>query len=131
MPELVLPAGASVQFDLTSRDVVHSFFITGFRFKRDMFPGQVQSFQVDIGERTGSWPDAGICAEFCGLDHHKMRFDVRIVPPDEFAEWAAEACGASVTPLDRTRRSPSPSVDDFSLRRRRRRRPAAHARRAG
>ncbi len=87
-PELVLPAGASVQFDLASRDVVHSFFITGFRFKRDVFPGQVQSFQVDIGERTGSWPDTGICAEFCGLDHHRMRFDVRIVSPDEFAEWA-------------------------------------------
>ena len=52
-PELVLPAGASVQFDLTSRDVIHSFFIPGFRFKRDMFPGEVQSFQVDVGERTG------------------------------------------------------------------------------
>ena len=90
-PELVLPAGARVQFDVTSIDVIHSFWIPGFRFKRDMFPGQVQTFQVDVGNRTGSWPDSGVCAEFCGLDHHKMRFSVRIVTPDEFQSWLQEA----------------------------------------
>ena len=56
-PELVLPAGESVRFELKSLDVIHSFWIPGFRFKRDMFPGQTQTFDVDIGERTGSWPD--------------------------------------------------------------------------
>ncbi len=90
-PELVLPAGTKVQFDLTSVDVIHSFWIPGFRFKRDMFPGQTQTFQVDVGDRTGSWPDSGVCAEFCGLDHHKMRFSVRIVTPDEFQSWLQEA----------------------------------------
>ena len=90
-PELVLPAGTKVQFDLTSIDVIHSFWIPGFRFKRDVFPGQVQTFQVDVGDRTGSWPDSGVCAEFCGLDHHKMRFSVRIVNPDEFQSWLQEA----------------------------------------
>jgi len=90
-PELVLPAGTKVQFDLTSIDVIHSFWIPGFRFKRDMFPGQTQTFQVDVGNRTGSWPDSGVCAEFCGLDHHNMRFSVRIVTPDEFRSWLEEA----------------------------------------
>jgi cytochrome c oxidase subunit 2 len=90
-PELVLPAGAKVQFDLTSIDVIHSFWIPGFRFKRDVFPGQVQKFQVDVGDRTGSWPDSGVCAEFCGLDHSQMRFSVRIVTPDEFQTWLQEA----------------------------------------
>ncbi|MET0143931.1 MAG: cytochrome c oxidase subunit II, partial [Ilumatobacteraceae bacterium] len=80
-PELVLPTGASVRFDLTSIDVIHSFWIPGFRFKRDMFPGQVQSFQVDVADRTGFFEDTGVCAEFCGLDHHKMRFSVRVVTP--------------------------------------------------
>jgi cytochrome c oxidase subunit 2 len=89
-PELVLPAGAKVQFDVTSIDVIHSFWIPGFRFKRDMFPGQIQRFQVDIGERTGSWPDTGVCAEFCGLDHHSMRFSVRVVTPAEFTAWVKE-----------------------------------------
>ena len=90
-PELVLPSGTKVQFDLTSVDVIHSFWIPGFRFKRDMFPGETQTFQVDVGDRTGSWPDSGVCAEFCGLDHHKMRFSVRIVTPDEFQSWLQEA----------------------------------------
>jgi cytochrome c oxidase subunit 2 len=87
IPELVLPAGASVRFDLTSVDVVHSFWIPGFRYKRDVFPGQTQSFQVDVGDTTGAFPDSGVCAEFCGLDHTSMRFDVRIVTPDEFTAW--------------------------------------------
>jgi cytochrome c oxidase subunit 2 len=89
-PELVLPAGAEVRFDLTSVDVIHSFWIPGFRFKRDLFPGQTQSFQVAIGDTTGDFPDTGVCAEFCGLDHTTMRFDVRIVTPDEFAAWEQE-----------------------------------------
>ena len=90
-PELVLPAGAAVQFDLTSVDVVHSFWIPGFRFKRDMFPGEVQTFQVDITGEPGDYPNAGVCAEFCGLDHTSMRFDVRIVSPDEFTQWLEES----------------------------------------
>ncbi len=90
LPELVLPAGAKVQFDLTSLDVIHSFWIPGFRFKRDIFPGQTQTFQVDVGDRTGDYPDSGVCAEFCGLDHHKMRFSVKIVTPEEFAQWLKE-----------------------------------------
>jgi cytochrome c oxidase subunit 2 len=86
-PELVLPAGESVRFELTSLDVIHSFWIPGFRFKRDMFPGQTQTFDVDIADRTGNYPDTGVCAEFCGLDHHSMRFSVRIVTPAEFTQW--------------------------------------------
>ena len=94
LPELVLPTGATVQFDLTSVDVIHSFWIPGFRFKRDVFPGQTQTFQVDVGETTGDWADSGVCAEFCGLDHHKMRFDVRIVTPIEFEDWLDEQASA-------------------------------------
>jgi cytochrome c oxidase subunit 2 len=89
-PELVLPAGATVKFELTSLDVLHSFWVPGFRFKRDIFPGETTSFQVDVSETTGEYPDSGVCAEFCGIDHHKMRFDVRIVTPAEFDVWVAE-----------------------------------------
>jgi cytochrome c oxidase subunit II len=90
VPELVLPAGASVRFDMTSLDVIHSFWIPGFRFKRDVFPDQETSFQVDVSERTGFFENTGVCAEFCGLDHTTMRFSVRIVTPDEFDAWLAE-----------------------------------------
>ena len=89
-PELALPAGASVRFDLTSLDVIHSFWIPGFRFKRDVFPGDDTSFQVDVGTTTGSWPDTGVCAEFCGLDHAYMRFDVTVLTPADFDAWLTE-----------------------------------------
>lgn len=93
-PELVLPAGASVEFSLTSADVIHSFWIPGFRFKRDIFPGETTTFQVDVGEHTGSYPASGVCAEFCGLDHHKMHFSVRIVAAAEFERWLADRADA-------------------------------------
>lgn len=89
-PELVLPAGRTVRFNLTAPDVIHSFWIPGFRYKRDMFPGETSVLQVDVNDRTGSFPASGVCAEFCGLDHHKMRFDVRVVTPDEFEAWLDE-----------------------------------------
>jgi cytochrome c oxidase subunit 2 len=90
VPELVLPAGSSVEVQLTSLDVLHSFWIPGFRFKRDVFPGETTSFQVDVSERTGFFENTGVCAEFCGLDHHEMRFSVRIVSPDEFDRWLVQ-----------------------------------------
>jgi cytochrome c oxidase subunit 2 len=90
VPELVLPAAATVHFELTSVDVIHSFWITGFRYKRDLFPGQTQEFDVVIGDATGEFPLTGVCAEFCGLDHTSMRFSVRVVTPDEFDRWVQE-----------------------------------------
>ena len=89
-PELVLPSDSRVRFRLTSADVIHAFWIPGFRFKRDAIPGQQEEFDVDILDRTGDFPNTGVCAEFCGLDHAFMRFDVRIVTPDEFKAWATE-----------------------------------------
>lgn len=87
VPELVLPASSSVRFDLESADVVHSFWLTPFRFKRDMIPGTLSSFSVDTNDTTGEFPNAGVCGEFCGLDHARMRFRLRILPPDEFEQW--------------------------------------------
>jgi cytochrome c oxidase subunit II len=95
VPELVLPAGSTVRFELTSRDVIHSFWITGFRFKRDVFPHEIRTFTVDVGDRIGTFPTTGVCAEFCGLDHTTMRFGVRIVTPDEFDQWVLDQGGGS------------------------------------
>lgn len=95
IPELVLPASSTVRFNVTSVDVIHSFWIPGFRYKRDMFPNQVGTIDVDMNDRTGAWPAGGVCAEFCGLDHHKMYFDLRVVTADEFAQWVADNGGES------------------------------------
>ncbi len=95
IPELVLPASSTVRFEVSSVDVVHSFWIPGFRYKRDMFPDVVSTVDVDMTATTGAWSAGGVCAEFCGLDHHKMYFDLRVVTPDEFTRWLAEQGGDS------------------------------------
>lgn len=93
-PELVLPAGRSVRFRLKSVDVIHSFWIPGFLFKRDVIPGTVNTFDVSVKDGTGHW-DSGVCAEFCGLYHDRMKFSVRVVTPEEFTAWSAQRKGRS------------------------------------
>jgi cytochrome c oxidase subunit 2 len=90
IPELVLPADSTVRFELESLDVIHSFWITAFRFKRDMIPGRPSEFSVDIKDAPGFYPNAGVCAEYCGLDHALMQFSVRILEPDAFDRWLAD-----------------------------------------
>jgi cytochrome c oxidase subunit II len=87
-PELVLPVDRTVRFELISRDVVHSFWVPNFITKRDLIPGHDNQLEVMI-EEPGVW--RGECSEFCGLDHWKMIFSVRALPPDEFDRWLASA----------------------------------------
>jgi len=91
IPELVLPADSSISFELESLDVIHSFWLTAFRFKRDIIPGTVTNFSVDMEpDSAGSYPNAGVCAEYCGLDHALMQFSVLVLEPDQFDAWLAD-----------------------------------------
>lgn len=87
-PTLVIPSGAVVQFNLASRDVIHSFWVPGFLTKRDVIPGRPASMQVNVTGEPGIY--AGVCAEFCGLHHTTMRFDLEIVAPSRFEEWLTD-----------------------------------------
>jgi cytochrome c oxidase subunit II len=84
LPLLVIPTGERVQFDLVSIDVVHSFWIVPFEFKRDVIPGHPNHFQV-TPDKTGTF--IGRCTELCGLYHSRMLFKVRIVTPAQFSQW--------------------------------------------
>jgi cytochrome c oxidase subunit 2 len=75
-PTLYLPVGKRVQFDLTSRDVIHSFWIPAFLMKMDTIPGIQNKFQV-VPERIGDFK--GKCAELCGEYHSEMLFNVKVV----------------------------------------------------
>ncbi len=86
-PRLVLPAGATVRLRLVATDVVHSFYVPAFLVKRDMIPGVDNSLEIRPTE-PGRY--AGVCAEFCGLDHWRMAFDVEVVSPAEFQAFVAE-----------------------------------------
>jgi cytochrome c oxidase subunit 2 len=84
---LVVPSRTEIRFRMTSLDVIHSFWIPYLRFKRDAFPGRFTEFDLSF-ERPGLTTN-GLCAEFCGLKHDQMVFDVEVLAPADFAAWAA------------------------------------------
>jgi len=82
--EIVVPVGEPVTFRLKTADVIHSFWVPSLGGKLDMIPGRTNSFTLTASE-AGRF--RGQCAEFCGLSHPKMAFEVVAVPPDEFAAF--------------------------------------------
>jgi cytochrome c oxidase subunit 2 len=86
-PELVVPLDQPVELNLVSADVAHSFWVPDFLSKRDLIPGVENEITVTPNE-TGTY--IGRCAEFCGLDHWRMTYTVRVVPEDEFEDWLDE-----------------------------------------
>lgn len=86
-PELVLPVGEKIRFTETSPDVIHSFFVPAFLFKRDVIPGRTNTFEITI-TKEGEY--IGRCAELCGEKHSAMNFLVKAVPLDEYREYVAQ-----------------------------------------
>ncbi|MFG1752763.1 aa3-type cytochrome oxidase subunit II [Streptosporangium sandarakinum] len=93
-PQLWLPAGKKVEFELQSPDVIHSFWVPAFHFKRDVIPGIVNKFEVDTLNVDKPTVLAGRCAELCGVDHSRMLFSVKLVPQAEFDQYVASQAGA-------------------------------------
>ena len=90
IPVLVLPTQTRIQFDLAAADVIHSFWVPEFLFKRDVMPFPEQnhqdpSFQISEIDREGAF--VGRCAEMCGTFHAMMNFEVRAVSPADFASY--------------------------------------------
>lgn len=85
IPILVLPTGRTIRFELTSADVIHSFWVPEFLFKRDVVPGNENGrdnvFEVTV-EEEGAY--VGRCAELCGIYHAFMNFEVRSVSGDDY-----------------------------------------------
>ncbi|MBM2826463.1 MAG: cytochrome c oxidase, subunit [Dehalococcoidia bacterium] len=97
-PELVLPVGRRVRFQVTASDVIHSFWVPSFRSKIDAVPGitttvyatpdRVGSFKEDYNFRVQ-------CAELCGLGHATMKSSVTVVEQKDFDAWVSQKKGAS------------------------------------
>jgi cytochrome c oxidase subunit 2 len=81
LPTLVLPVDKKVTIDLRSRDVIHSFWIIDFLYKKDMYIGKDNSWSF-IPTRVGEYK--GKCAELCGEYHSMMLFNVKVVEQDEY-----------------------------------------------
>jgi cytochrome c oxidase subunit II len=90
IPILVLPTGKRIEFQIASADVVHSFWVPEFLFKRDVLPNPKANhsdniFQLTDIEKTGAF--VGRCAELCGTYHSMMNFEVRVVDPNDFKAY--------------------------------------------
>ncbi len=85
--ELYIPVGQPVRLELKSADVIHSFWVPQLAGKMDMFPDVDTELWIQA-DREGVY--RGQCAEFCGVQHAKMAFEVIALPPKDFAAWVAE-----------------------------------------
>jgi len=82
--EMVAPVGVTVELDVSSIDVAHSWWIPKLGGKIDALPGYVSHTWFRI-TRPGVY--TGQCAELCGRNHAEMRAQVRAVTPDRYAAW--------------------------------------------
>ena len=82
--ELHLPRGRPAVIELHANDVIHSFWVPNLSGKTDLIPGKVNYMPV-TPQRSGYF--RGQCAEFCGLQHAKMAFDVYVDEPAAFDAW--------------------------------------------
>jgi len=86
-PTLYLPVDEKIRFELTSPDVIHSFWVPAFLFKMDLIPGKTNVFEL-TPDRIGTY--AGKCAELCGVDHARMLFQVEVVDRATFDDKMEE-----------------------------------------
>lgn len=93
--QLVLPADAKVLLRLTSRDVIHSFWIPKLNGKRDTVPGRVHTLRLQADE-PGIY--AGQCTEFCGLSHANMKMEAVALSKADFETWKANQIAPYASP---------------------------------
>lgn len=91
-PELVLPVNQQALFQMSSQDVIHSFWVPEFRLKQDVVPGMTTTLRLKPS-LTGNFTVR--CAELCGLNHAYMLAPVKVLEQEEFDAWVAEETGAT------------------------------------
>jgi cytochrome c oxidase subunit 2 len=82
--ELHLPLGVPVKVVLATQDVIHSFFVPAFRMKQDVVPGRLRVAWF-TPSRVGRYHL--FCAEYCGLDHSRMRGQVVVMEQADYEAW--------------------------------------------
>jgi cytochrome c oxidase subunit 2 len=85
--ELHIPVGRRINLQLTSADVIHSFWVPELAGKMDALPDGVNTLVLQA-DQPGE--HQSLCAEFCGLEHANMRLRVFAEPTDEFESWIAD-----------------------------------------
>ncbi len=100
--ELRVPRGKPVRLVMISEDVIHGFFIPDYRIKQDILPGQYTTLWLSP-DKDGSYDI--FCTQYCGVGHSTMRARLVVMPPAEYARWAASGgTEAGVPPAERGKR---------------------------
>jgi cytochrome c oxidase subunit 2 len=94
VPTLWLEKGVPVHVKENSRDVVHSFWVVDFLYKKDVFPGQTNNIYF-TPEKVGTY--RGKCAELCGEFHSMMLFNVKVVDKPEYDAHMADLAANPAT----------------------------------
>ena len=97
--EIHVPVGRPVRLNLTSRDVIHSFWVPQLTVKTDLIPGHTNTTWIQAS-KPGTY--RGQCAEYCGLQHAKMAILVVAEPADAYASWVAAERRPAVASSDST-----------------------------
>jgi cytochrome c oxidase subunit 2 len=83
--------------DLTSDNVIHSFWVPELAGKLDMIPGKTNRIRL-LADEPGVY--YGTCAEYCGGPHALMQFQVRALPPADYVRWLARESGPARAPAE-------------------------------
>jgi cytochrome c oxidase subunit 2 len=95
--ELVVPVNQPIKLVMTSKDVIHSFFIPAMRVKQDVVPGKY-SYVSFTPVKTGLYDV--FCTEYCGTRHAYMMAKVRVVSAEEFEAWVNHDSSAGLPPAE-------------------------------
>lgn len=95
--EIRIPVGQPVRLELTSDDVVHNLWVPELLGKFDLIPGKTNVTWIQA-DRPGTFN--GICAEYCGIQHAKMRFVVVAESPEQYAAWLEGQRQPAAAPTD-------------------------------
>jgi cytochrome c oxidase subunit 2 len=95
--EIHIPVGAPVRLVLTTKDVIHSFWVPQLQGKIDLIPGDTNELSL-VAKRAGRYQ--GICSEFCGMEHAKMGLVVVAEDSATFRQWARAQLAEARSPTD-------------------------------
>jgi cytochrome c oxidase subunit 2 len=85
---VVVPTGATVVVQVTAADVIHSWTVPAFGVKQDGIPGRLAQLWFEADQEGVYF---GQCSELCGKDHAYMPITVKVVSPEAYEAWVAEA----------------------------------------
>jgi cytochrome c oxidase subunit 2 len=108
--QMHLPVGKTALIELSSRDVIHSFFLPYMRVKQDAIPGitiPIYFTPKDVTPEASQFPSCAVkhdcweiaCAQLCGPSHYRMRGYYTIDTPENYAKWLSENAPKATTPV--------------------------------